>query len=66
MTRRAARATREEIDRALRAADAQCARSGRPWRVRVERDGSIVLEPAPAPPAEPGAAPIDARPEIRL
>ncbi len=66
MSRRAARATQEEIARAIRAADAQRARSGDHWRVRIERDGAIILEPAPAPRAEPDPPQIDARPEIRL
>lgn len=49
MTRRAARVTQCDIERALRAASAQRARSGDAWRVRVEVDGAIVLEPQPSP-----------------
>jgi hypothetical protein len=66
MSRRAARATQADIERAIRAADAQRARTGGNWRVRIERDGAIVLEPAPAPRSEPEPPQIDARPEIRL
>lgn len=47
MTRRAARVTQCDIERALRAASAQRARSGEAWRVRVEADGTIILEPQP-------------------
>jgi hypothetical protein len=53
MSRRPARATQEEIERALRAAEAQRTRSGGLYRVRVEKDGAIVLEPATdAPPSQ--------------
>ncbi|MGD9544989.1 MAG: hypothetical protein AB7F41_17085 [Methylocystis sp.] len=47
MSRRVARVTQCDIERALRAATAQRARSGDAWRVRVEADGAIVLEPQP-------------------
>ncbi len=47
MTRRAARFTQCELERALRAADAQRARSGEAWRVRIAVDGAIILEPMP-------------------
>jgi hypothetical protein len=67
MTRRAARATQEEIERAIRAASVERGRTGEPWRVRVERDGAIVLEPFQAQPADPWAAPqVDRRREIDL
>lgn len=66
MSRRVARATQEEMERALRAAQAQCARSGEKWRVRVERDGAIVLEPQPSAPTDPWmpAAPAGERRRI--
>lgn len=67
MTRRAARATQEEMERAIRAAEAQRERTGTLWRVRVERDGAIVLEPFQPAPADPWAAPqVDRRREIDL
>jgi hypothetical protein len=67
MTRRAARATQEEIERAGRAAAELRQSTGETWRVRVERDGAIVLEPFQAPPADPWAAPqVDRRREIDL
>ncbi|CCJ07031.1 hypothetical protein [Methylocystis sp. SC2] len=47
MSRRAARVTQCDIERALRAASAQRSRSGEAWRVRVEVDGVIILEPQP-------------------
>ncbi len=47
MTRRAARFTQCELERALRAVDAHRARSGEAWRVRIAVDGAIVLEPMP-------------------
>lgn len=46
VTRRAARFTQCDLERALRATDAQRARSGEAWRVRIEMNGAIVLEPA--------------------
>jgi len=47
MTRRAARFSQCDVERALRAADAQRARTGAAWRVRIEADGAIVLETQP-------------------
>lgn len=61
MTRRAARATQEEMERAIRAAEAQRERTGTLWRVRVERDGAIVLEPFERPAPDPWAPPESGR-----
>lgn len=47
MSRRAARFTQCDLERAMRAADACRARTGAAWRVRIEPDGTIVLEPMP-------------------
>lgn len=62
MTRRAARFTQCDLERALRAADAHRARSGAAWRVRIEVDGTIVLEPLP-PGGVQGAGPERADPK---
>jgi hypothetical protein len=65
MTRRAARATQEEMERAGRAAAELRQSTGEPWRVRIEKDGAIVLEPGPPIAADPWAAPqVDRREEI--
>lgn len=56
MSRRAARFTQCDLERAMRAADAHRARSGAAWRVRIEVDGTIVLEPMP-PSGVRGAGP---------
>jgi len=37
------------------AAEARRARGGESWRVRLEPDGAIVIEPQPAPQAPGGA-----------
>jgi hypothetical protein len=67
MSRRAARATQEEIERAIRAASEHRQRTGESWRVRVEKDGAIVLEPFERPAADPWAPPpVDRRREIDL
>ncbi len=54
MTCRVARVTQCEIERALCAAEKRRARGGEAWRVRIETDGTIVLEVQPHPPPDDG------------
>jgi hypothetical protein len=58
MSRRPARFTQADIARAIRAAEDQHAKTGTLWRVRVEREGDIVIEPFDRQSPDPWGPPL--------